>query len=155
MHAGLNAFVMLCCSSDALFVLHSIAVHNPWINVKMKQSGVMATGWSRKGEKSHNLYISWFTAKCGIKNWLWFLPCEPNRSLSFTTVTREWKFEEDDKSCENLSKRRVFPQLFRALPNFYESGTPNVRENFAIIVRSPYLFYKCPFCATQRFIFKR
>ena len=40
--------------------------------------------------------------------------------VSIELYKHEWKFGENEKCCGNTSRRRVFPQLFRVLPNFHE-----------------------------------
>ena len=40
--------------------------------------------------------------------------------LSTELYKHEWKFERTRNAVGTHSRRRVFPQLFRVLPNFYE-----------------------------------
>ena len=55
-------------------------------------------------------------------NWVQYLHVRNRNHLPcFYRVIQTWvEVWEDEKCCGNTSRRRVFPQLFRVLPNFHE-----------------------------------
>ena len=53
----------------------------------------------------------------------------------YRVIETRVKVWENEKCCGNTSRRRVFPQLFRVLPNFHECFNNSIGTMFSISFR--------------------
>ena len=54
------------------------------------------------------------------RNYMYYIRNRKNVPCFYQVIETQVKLLENKKCCGNMSRRRVFPQLFRVLPNFCE-----------------------------------
>ena len=105
-------------SQKARLVPENSSTENPRLSVGIRWT-MLTTGFERSFLLQFRS-INVFYCRCKRKCCRFYLRNRKHVPCCYRVIQTRVEVWENEKCCGNMSPRRVFPQLFRVLPNFHE-----------------------------------